>query len=95
MRVTRTHTVSIPIDATFSELYQLTIQELQALPTLSSGQDSDLKYESERYRVWCSRMSIHDYDGNNKAYSDERIQIEELIDGRWEMLDRYGKRVHP
>lgn len=94
MRVKRTHTVSVPEDATFTELYQLTLEEWSAMPTLSTGQDSDLKYESSRYRVWCSRMHREDYlPEQSRTYSDERIQFEELVDGRWVMLDRYGKRV--
>jgi hypothetical protein len=91
MRVRR-H-VSIPIDATFLELYQVTLAEWQSMPTLASNNDSDLKYDTGRYRVWNSRMSIADYDGDAKSYADERIQFEELIGGRWILLDRYGNRV--
>ena len=94
MRIERT--ISIPEDASFHELYQVTGREWWEMPTISSGQDADLKYESERYRVWYSRMHPSDYFPEQVAdgtYSNERVQIEELVNGRWVLLDRYGKRV--
>jgi hypothetical protein len=93
MRIERTHTVTIPDDATFHELYQVTLAEWLALPTLSQTQDADLKYSSENYRVWCSRMHVDDYFPEQaQTYSDERLMFERLVDGRWIMLDRYGRR---
>jgi hypothetical protein len=91
MRIKRTHSIATPDDASFVELYQVVLAEWQDMPTLSAGQDSDLKYDSARYRVWVSRMHHNDYDGNSDAYLKERIQFEELIDGRWTLLDRYGR----
>lgn len=87
------HAVSIVIssDATIDELAGITVHEWLRFPTLAIAQDSDLKYSGDRYRVWCSRMTIEDYDGNADAYLKERVQYEELIDGRWTLLDRYGR----
>lgn len=94
MRIART--IDIPEDATFIELYQVIGREWYEMPTISSCQDADLKYESARYRVWCSRMHQADYlpeQISDGTYSNERVQFEELVNGRWIMLDRYGKRA--
>lgn len=54
-----------------------TVEELEAMPTIHSGQYDDLKIETETMRVWLSRMGPEDGE-------TQPITIERLIDGRWE-----------
>jgi len=71
-------------NATLADLRRVPRLEWEAAPTLSSGHTDNLKYESPRYRVWSSRMTLADYDGDRKAFNDERLVIEENKNGRWE-----------
>lgn len=58
--------------------------ELESMETLSQGQAHDLKLETdEGLRYWLSRCGAE--DGQDFA-----VDIEELIDGRWEVVHRYG-----
>jgi hypothetical protein len=63
---------------------------LAELPTLCKGQDADLKMEVLNYghldgvRWWLSRMGREDGETN-------RVHIEQLIDGRWELVHMYGE----
>ena len=87
-----TVTVAIQPNATFGELRnQIPLSVWQAMPTLCSGQTDDLKYESPHFRVWVSRMTLKDYDGDSAVYLDERLTIEHSIDGVWVRLDKYGR----
>jgi len=62
--------------------------ELDDMPRLSQGQAEDLKVEDEvdgtPTRWWLSRMTRE--DGETHA-----IHVEQLIDGRWEMVHKYGR----
>lgn len=49
-----------------------TLAELEALPTLATGQADDLKIETETRRVWLSRCTVEDGEPyNNKATIEE------------------------
>ncbi len=82
-----------PQDATFNDLYQITFAEWRAMPTLHQGHTDNLKYESPRYRVWVSRMTLADYNGDRDAYMRDRFTIEEYESRQWFTLDRYGRRT--
>jgi hypothetical protein len=85
-------TLSIPENADFKTLYQVTLAEWQALPTLHSGHFDNLKFENAEFRVWVTRLTRADFD-DAQAYSNERMCIEQLVNGVWRRLDRYGRLV--
>lgn len=58
--------------------------ELEALPTLSVGQTSDLKIETDSERIWLSRCSVEDGEPCN-----HKVTVEELRDGRWRVVATY------
>jgi hypothetical protein len=58
------------------EVYSL--EELEAMPTLSQGQADDLKIDSGTVRIWLSRCGIEDGEP-----CDNKVTIEEYVDGRW------------
>lgn len=88
--VRRTVTIEIGDDPSWDELYQISMADWQAMPTLATGQADDLKYDGQKYRVWVGRSSLADWCGDAIGYTDSRISFEELINGRWVALDRYG-----
>jgi len=57
---------------------------LESLPTLCQGQADDLKIEEPGFRVWISRCGVED----GEPY-DNKITIEEYIDGNWIVTDEY------
>lgn len=60
-----------------------TVAELEAMPTIHSGQYANLKMDNGEERVWLSRMTAA--DGEIYAIAHER-----LIDGRWETMSEYA-----
>lgn len=59
-------------------------EELNALPTLSVSQADSLKVDTGKIRVWISRCGIAD----GEPY-DNKVTIERLVNGRWEIFDTY------
>ena len=58
--------------------------ELEAMETLSTGQAHDLKLETDDgLRYWLSRCGAE--DGQDFA-----VDVEQLVNGRWELVHRYG-----
>ena len=55
----------------------ITCGELKNMPTLAVGQAADLKIDTGATRVWFSRCGLADGETHP-------IQIEKLINGRWE-----------
>lgn len=55
-------------------------------PTLESGHHDNLKYDDGAHRVWVSRASLADYDGDRRAYMADRLTVEKLTGGRWEKV---------
>jgi hypothetical protein len=58
--------------------YELSLEELEALPTLSEGQADNLKIESDTERVWLSRCTVEDGEP-----WDNKVTVERLIAGSW------------
>lgn len=61
-----------------------TAKELSALPTLSVGQAEDLKVDTGNTRVWLARTGTAD----GEPY-ENKISVEKLKNGRWEVVDEY------
>lgn len=54
-----------------------------AQPTLESGHFDNLKFDDGKHRVWVSRQSLADYDGDRKAWMADRLTVEKLVNGNW------------
>lgn len=54
------------------DIYNLTLSELESMPTLSVGQADDLKYETDDTRVWLSRCGIADGEPFNNKVTVEK-----------------------
>jgi hypothetical protein len=52
-------------------------EELRAMPTLHQGYAANLKVDNGTLRIWLSRMSLADGELHP-------IQVERLVNGRWE-----------
>lgn len=63
---------------------QYSLSELKRKRTLATGQSSDLKVEKGRTRVWLARTGVADGEPYNN-----KVTVEKLIDGRWEVVDTY------
>jgi hypothetical protein len=61
-----------------SGVYEVSLDELEELPTLCQGQADDLKIESPDERVWLSRCGVEDGEP-----WDNKVTIERRVDGRW------------
>jgi len=61
-----------------------TLSELEAMPTLATGQADDLKVDTGAKRVWLSRCTIEDGEPFNNKVTVERLQ-----DGRWVTDEEY------
>ena len=62
-----------------------TLDDLQEMETIHSGQYDNLKFDNGKIRVWLSRCGIEDGMPFNNA-----ITVEKLIDGRWETIEEYA-----
>lgn len=63
---------------------RLTLDELEALPTLSVGQSCNLKIDEGDRRIWLSRCTVADGEPFDNA-----VTVETLVDGRWVDFERY------
>jgi hypothetical protein len=71
----------------YGGIYELSLDELEALPVISQGQADDLLIESDTERVWLSRCGMEDGEPwNNK------VTVERLIAGRWIEVEWYEAR---
>ena len=61
-----------------------TLDELKNLPTIHSGQFSDLKSETDDTRIWLSRSTTEDGEPYNN-----KVTIEKFIDGTWIITEEY------
>lgn len=57
---------------------QYSADDLEAMPTLATGQTDDLKIDTGTERVWLARTGIADGEPYNN-----RVTIEALVNGRW------------
>ena len=57
-----------------------TREELEAMPTISTGWTDDLKVDTGRMRIWVSRLTVED-----GVSEDHEITIEQFdpVSGRW------------
>ncbi len=67
-----------------SDIYRHTLEELEAMTTLSVGQAEDLKIEEYPFRVWLSRCNVAD----GEPYPN-RVTITKHIKGEWVTVDVY------
>jgi hypothetical protein len=63
-------------------------------PVLDRGHTDNLVYDDGRHRVWVSRMTIDDYDGDRQAWLADRLTVEENINGRWTRHNSRERRRH-
>lgn len=70
-------------------MQQYSLAQLQALPTISEAQASDLKVEDHEsgLRHWLSRCSVAD----GEPY-DNKVTVEKFENGRWRLLSTYQAR---
>ncbi|AGZ61848.1 MAG: hypothetical protein AV945_gp41 [Phormidium phage MIS-PhV1B] len=61
-----------------------TLDELKNLPTIHSGQFSDLKSETDDTRIWLSRSTTED----GEPY-DNKVTIEHFDDGNLTTTEEY------
>ena len=66
------------------KLRRFTSSELREMPTLATGQTSDLKWQGERTRFWLSRCGVEDGEPFNS-----KVTVERLIHGTWEVVGFY------
>lgn len=59
------------------------VRRLRSLPTLSSTQTLDLKFEANGFRYWVSRLT----EGEGETAG---VHVERLVEGKWTEFDRYG-----
>jgi hypothetical protein len=50
---------------------------------IDSGHFDNLVYDDGKHRVWVSRMTAADYDGDRDAWMSERLTIEKKSGGSW------------
>jgi len=65
-------------------MIRYTANQLKAMPTLSTGHFDNLKVDNGCVRVWLSRCTVED----GEPYND-KVTVENLIDGKWETVDQY------
>lgn len=65
-----------------------TLREIQAMPVVRQSQYDDVLFESERFRVWRSNMTIED-----GAPYNNQITVEECMDGRWVIVMQYEPQI--
>jgi hypothetical protein len=68
----------------------LTLEELEALPTLATGQTCNLKYDNGNSRVWLSRCTVEDGE-----LFDNKVTVESLTDGMWQTVAVYPAQRPP
>lgn len=69
------------------------LSELQALPTISHGQDADLKIETKTRRVWLSRMTVADGMPYNNMVTIEQSKTiwanKQRVKTVWQTVEQY------
>jgi hypothetical protein len=63
---------------------ELRLDDLEAMPTLFSGNTADLKIETEDERVWLERTGVSDGE-----WCDDKVTVEFLLNGRWCTIVEY------
>lgn len=63
---------------------KFSLDQLNAMPTISGGHTDDLKFDDGTTRVWLSRLTVSD----GMPY-DNQVTIERLEDGVWTTIEEY------
>jgi hypothetical protein len=75
-------------EQTYSGVYDVSLDELEAMPTLTEGQADDLKIDNDDgERIWLSRCTAADGEP-----WDNKVTVERLIDGRWTEVEWWEAR---
>lgn len=90
--VTESDCIGVEILATIQKVatkYTYTLDELEAMPTISQGQADDLKIDSDGERVWLSRLTTADGADVDHEVTHEKYNIDR---GRWEESHTYAAK---
>lgn len=69
---------------TYSEIKKLGYDFWKKQKSIDHGHFDNLVYDDGKHRVWISRQSVADYDGDRKAWLAERMTIEHRSsNGNW------------
>jgi hypothetical protein len=68
--------------------YELSLQELEALPTLIEGQADDCKIQTDTERVWLSRCT----EADGEPW-DNKVTVERYIAGSWVEVEWWEAKV--
>jgi hypothetical protein len=71
---------------TIADLWNLGMIGVDALPILAQGQFDNLRFDNGKLRLWSTRSTVADYNGDVEAFTKERYVVEELRNGRWERV---------
>jgi hypothetical protein len=52
-------------------------------PAIEHGHFDNLVFDDGQHRVWVSRATLADYDGDRRAYLADRLTIEHRVGGAW------------
>lgn len=66
-----------------SGIYEVSLEDLEALPVLTQGQADDLLIESDSERVWLSRCSVEDGEPWNHKVTIERYIGRSWVEVEW------------
>lgn len=63
---------------------ELSLDDLEEMPTISESQTADLKIETEDERVWLERTGVSDGE-----WCNNKVTVEFLLNGRWCTIVEY------
>jgi hypothetical protein len=58
--------------------YEISLDELEAMPDIEEGYTCDLKIDNGDERIWLARTGIDDGEE-----CDNKVTVERLVNGRW------------
>lgn len=105
----QTHLPAVPAVISLQRIVDYGYSFWARQPTIEQSHFDDLKYVGESpmvggdisgrivrrpIRVWVSRQSLADYDGDRRAYNEDRFTVERLVNGQWEGYDYLGRRKY-
>jgi len=73
----------IPDYLSLSQIRSLGYDFWKKQPTIESGQFDNLVYDDGKHRVWVSRQSLADYDGDRRAFMADRLTVEKRTKAGW------------
>lgn len=54
-----------------------------AQPTIEQGHTHNLKFDNGKIRLWISRLTPEDFDGDVAAWRQQRMEFERNVKGKW------------